>query len=171
MIAGHIKWTSYRTGQKPTIRIEHHKTGARHRPSPFLEERLPTGEIVRFYEEAEAVQAKLVRRGVPMILLEVEEGVSSPLLLWHAKDCPAHEKSNWPARRSSPWTPVGTGYDRTRWGGTDRGPRTRPICAPRPGKQFGMRQAHRCPDAFGDLEAPRPHAGEPSGNRRSECGI
>jgi hypothetical protein len=27
VIAGHIKWSSYRTGPKPTIRIEHHKTG------------------------------------------------------------------------------------------------------------------------------------------------
>src|SRR5712664_2500741 len=28
VVAGHIKWTGYRTGSKPTIRIEHHKTGA-----------------------------------------------------------------------------------------------------------------------------------------------
>jgi len=27
-VAGHIKWTGYRTGPKPTIRIEHHKPGA-----------------------------------------------------------------------------------------------------------------------------------------------
>ena len=26
VVAGHIKWTGYRTGSKPTIRIEHHKT-------------------------------------------------------------------------------------------------------------------------------------------------
>ncbi|MGY3591479.1 hypothetical protein ACVIGB_008941 [Bradyrhizobium sp. USDA 4341] len=76
VIAGHIKWTGYRTGQKPTIRIEHHKTGAV--IDHPLEERLPTGEIVRFYEEAEGVLAKLVRRGVPMILREIEEGVSKP---------------------------------------------------------------------------------------------
>jgi hypothetical protein len=28
VVAGHIKWTGYRTGSKPTIRIEHHKPGA-----------------------------------------------------------------------------------------------------------------------------------------------
>jgi hypothetical protein len=27
VIAGHIKWSGYRTGPKPTIRIEHYKTG------------------------------------------------------------------------------------------------------------------------------------------------
>ena len=27
VIAGHIKWTGCRTGPKPTIRVEHHKTG------------------------------------------------------------------------------------------------------------------------------------------------
>lgn len=36
-----------------------------------LEERLASGEVVKFYEEAEAVLAKLTRRGVPMILREI----------------------------------------------------------------------------------------------------
>lgn len=76
VIAGHIKWTGYRTGPKPTIRIEHHKTGAV--IDHPLEERLPSGEVVKFYEEAEGVLAKLTHRGVPMILREVEEGVSKP---------------------------------------------------------------------------------------------
>ncbi len=62
VIAGHIKWGGYRTGPKPTIRIEHHKTGAV--IDHPLEERLATGEVVKFYEEAEAVLAKLTRRGV-----------------------------------------------------------------------------------------------------------
>ncbi|MGL3214243.1 hypothetical protein [Bradyrhizobium sp. BR 1433] len=57
VIAGHIKWTGHRTGSKPTIRIEHHKTGAV--IDHPLEERLASGEIVRFYEEAEGVLAKL----------------------------------------------------------------------------------------------------------------
>ncbi len=69
VIAGHIKWAGYRTGPKPTIRIEHHKTGAV--IDHPLEERLATGEVVKFYEEAEAVLAKLARRGVPMILREI----------------------------------------------------------------------------------------------------
>jgi hypothetical protein len=76
VIAGHIKWTGYRTGPKPTIRIEHHKTGAV--IDHPLEEKLPDGTIVRFYEDAEAVLAKLTRRGIPMILREVEDGVSKP---------------------------------------------------------------------------------------------
>jgi hypothetical protein len=76
VIAGHIKWTGYRTGPKPTIRIEHHKTGAV--IDHPLEEKPLKGPVVKFYEEAEAVLAKLKRRGIPMILREVEEGVSKP---------------------------------------------------------------------------------------------
>jgi hypothetical protein len=76
VIAGHIKWTGYRLGPKPTIRIEHHKTGAV--IDHPLEEALPDGTVVRFYEDAERILAKLSRRGVPMILREVEEGVSKP---------------------------------------------------------------------------------------------
>ena len=43
-----------------------------------LEEKLPDGSIVRFYEDAEAILANLKRRGIPMILREVEEGVFKP---------------------------------------------------------------------------------------------
>lgn len=71
VIAGHIKWTGYRTGPKPTIRIEHHKTGAV--IDHPLEETLPDGAVVKFYEEAEGILAKLTRRGVPLILREVKE--------------------------------------------------------------------------------------------------
>jgi hypothetical protein len=76
VIAGHIKWTGYRTGPKPTIRIEHHKTGAV--IDHPLEEKLKGGTIIKFYEEAESILAKLTRRGIPMILREVEEGISKP---------------------------------------------------------------------------------------------
>jgi hypothetical protein len=72
VIAGHVKWTGYRTGPKPTIRIEHHKTGAV--IDHPLEEVLPDGSVVKFYEEAEGVLAKLTRRGVPLILREVKVG-------------------------------------------------------------------------------------------------
>src|SRR5262249_12723791 len=34
--------------------------------------------IVKFYEEAEAVLARLPRRGLPMILREVREGITKP---------------------------------------------------------------------------------------------
>jgi integrase len=70
VIAGHVKWTGYRNG-KPTIRVEHHKTGA------IVDHPLEAdGE--KFYADAEEVLAKLPRRGVPMILREVEEGKSKP---------------------------------------------------------------------------------------------
>ncbi|UPT95016.1 hypothetical protein J4G48_0038160 [Bradyrhizobium barranii subsp. apii] len=111
VIAGHIKWTGYWAGQKPTIRIERHKTGAV--IDHPLEERLPTGEIVKFYEEAEAVLATLVRRGAPMILRKVEEGVSKPYSFsGMQKGCPAHEKGNWPAEGVHPGRLPSQGYDR-----------------------------------------------------------
>jgi integrase len=75
VIAGHIKWTGYRA-YKPTIRIEHHKTGAI--IDHPLEEKLPDGTVIKFYEEAEEVVAHLPRRGVSMILREVEPGISKP---------------------------------------------------------------------------------------------
>jgi hypothetical protein len=76
VIAGHVKWSGYRTGPKPTIRIEHHKTGAV--IDHPLEEILPDGSIVKFYEEAEAVLARLTRRGVPLILREVKVAKAEP---------------------------------------------------------------------------------------------
>jgi hypothetical protein len=75
VIAGHIKWNGYRH-QKPTIRVEHHKTGeAVDHP---LEEVMPDGTLVKFYEDAEEIIAKLPRRGIPMVLREIEEGKSKP---------------------------------------------------------------------------------------------
>jgi hypothetical protein len=76
VIAGHIKWAGYRTGPKPTIRIEHHKTGAV--IDHPLEEILPDRTVIKFYDDAEAILAKLTRRGIPMILREVEDGISKP---------------------------------------------------------------------------------------------
>jgi hypothetical protein len=63
-------------GPEPTIQIEHHKTGAT--VNHPLEERLDDGSVVRFYEDAEAVLAHLTRRGIPMILREVEDGKAKP---------------------------------------------------------------------------------------------
>lgn len=76
VIAGHIKWSGYRAGPKPTIRIEHHKTGAV--IDHPLEEKLPDGTVIKFYEDAEAVLSRLTRRGIPMILREVEEHLAKP---------------------------------------------------------------------------------------------
>jgi hypothetical protein len=75
VVAGHIKWTTYRNN-KPTIRVEHHKTGEI--VDHPLEEELPDGMIVKFYEDAEEVLSHLKRRGVPMILREAEDGIYKP---------------------------------------------------------------------------------------------
>jgi hypothetical protein len=76
VLAGYLRWSDYRSKEWPSaIKIEHHKTGAViWHP---LEDH--TGnDIVRFYEEAEAVLGHLPRRGVPMILRQVKEGVTKP---------------------------------------------------------------------------------------------
>src|SRR5262245_24713602 len=67
VVAGHIKWSGYRTGPKPTIRIEHHKTGE-------IVDHPLEADGVKFYEEAEEVLSRLSRLGTPMILYEVEPG-------------------------------------------------------------------------------------------------
>ena len=76
VLAGYLRWTDYRSKEWPSaIKIEHHKTGAIvWHP---LEELTDAG-IVKFYEDAEAVLARLPRRGVPMILREVREGMTKP---------------------------------------------------------------------------------------------
>src|SRR5262245_33261131 len=64
IIGGHVTWPGYRGGAAPDqIRILHHKTGAvvLHPLSDPT-----TGEL--FYADAEAVLARLPRRGVPMVL-------------------------------------------------------------------------------------------------------
>jgi hypothetical protein len=76
VLAGHIKWSGYRTGPTPTIHIKHHKTGAV--VVHPLEERLPDGSIVRFYEDAEKILSHLKRRGIPMILREIGDGNAKP---------------------------------------------------------------------------------------------
>jgi hypothetical protein len=76
VVAGHVRWPGYRPAGKSTIQIEHHKTGAVIEHP--LEERLEDGSIIKFYEDAEDVLSKLTRRGIPMILREVEEGKSKP---------------------------------------------------------------------------------------------
>jgi integrase len=69
VLAGYLRWTDYRSKEWPTaIRIEHHKTGELvWHP---LEETV-ANVTTKFYEDAEAILAKLPRRGVPMILREV----------------------------------------------------------------------------------------------------
>jgi hypothetical protein len=63
VLAGFIRWTDYRGREAPTsIRIHHHKTGA------VVLHPLQDGDGTQFYADAEAVLAKVPRRGVPMIL-------------------------------------------------------------------------------------------------------
>ena len=70
VLAGILRWPDYRGEKWPyAIKILHHKTGATvWHP---LEE-TSGGATVQFYAEAEAVLAKLHRRGVPMILREIK---------------------------------------------------------------------------------------------------
>ena len=49
VIAGHIRWSSFRTGPKPTIRIEHHKAGE------IVDHPLEDDDV-KFYAEAEGQQ-------------------------------------------------------------------------------------------------------------------
>jgi hypothetical protein len=70
VLAGVLRWPDYRGKEWPNaIKILHHKTGATvWHP---LEDTVD-GTIVQFYPEAEAILAKLPRRGVPMILREIK---------------------------------------------------------------------------------------------------
>jgi hypothetical protein len=76
VLAGYLRWSDYRSKEWPSaIKIEHHKTGVVvWHP---LEEKTKAG-IVKFYEDAEAVLARLPRRGVPMILRQVKQGITKP---------------------------------------------------------------------------------------------
>jgi len=66
VLAGYITWAGYRGREHPTaIRIEHHKNGQT--VLHPLEEAIGA-ERVLFYPDAEAVLARLPRRGVPMVL-------------------------------------------------------------------------------------------------------
>jgi hypothetical protein len=71
LIAGHTKWAGCQSGPKPTIRIEHPKTGA------IIHYPLET-DGVKFYAGAEGVPAKLPRRGIPMALRELKDGNAKP---------------------------------------------------------------------------------------------
>jgi hypothetical protein len=77
ILAGFVRWPDYRGREAPNaIRVVHHKTGAV--VLHPLEETIagPSGhsERVLFYGDAEAVLAKLPRRGIPMILHQTRDG-------------------------------------------------------------------------------------------------
>jgi hypothetical protein len=73
VLAGYLRWSDYRSAEWPSaIKNEHHKTGA------VVWHPLEDGDGTFFYSDAEEVLAKLPRRGVPMILRQVSEGVTKP---------------------------------------------------------------------------------------------
>ena len=76
MLAGYLAWPDYRGKDAPNaIKITHHKTGAViWHP---LEETTGQG-TVKFYGDAEAVLARLPRRGVAMILKVRRDGITEP---------------------------------------------------------------------------------------------
>jgi hypothetical protein len=76
VLAGYLAWPDHRPKDAPTaIRIVHHKTGATvWHP---LEEQTDEG-TVQFYADAEAVLARVPRRGIPMILKSKPDGSAVP---------------------------------------------------------------------------------------------
>jgi hypothetical protein len=76
VLSGYLAWPDYRGQQAPSaIKITHHKTGAIvWHP---LEENTDLGPV-KFYGEAEAVLARLPRRGVAMILKASRDGCAEP---------------------------------------------------------------------------------------------
>ena len=76
VLAGYLAWPDYRGQDAPNaIKITHHKTGAViWHP---LEETTDEG-TVKFYGDAEAVLARLPRRGVAMILKAARDGITKP---------------------------------------------------------------------------------------------
>jgi hypothetical protein len=91
VLAGYIRWTDYRGRDAPTaIRITHHKTGAvvLHPLEETVVGESGKSERVLFYADAEAILAKLTRRGIPMILHptrdKIEDGKPRPTKLYSA---------------------------------------------------------------------------------------
>jgi hypothetical protein len=166
VIAGHIKWTGYRPAGKATIQIEHHKTGAVIEHP--LEEVLDDGSIVKFYEDAEEILSHLKRRGIPLILREVEEGKSKPYSFSGMQKIVQR-------MRKDIGLPLEFTLDACRHGGmteleeaelTDG--QGRAVGSPDQRKLCRVREADRAADPVRDQEAPRSLAGEPSGNIYSE---
>jgi hypothetical protein len=78
VLAGYIRWTDYRGREAPNaIKIFHHKTGAvvLHPLEEVVTDPIGRSERVLFYADAEAVLAKVPRRGIPMILHETRDKI------------------------------------------------------------------------------------------------
>lgn len=63
VLGGYVRWTDYHPGR--SIRVEHHKT--REAVTHPLAEATAAGQVP-FYAEAEAILARVPRRGVPIVL-------------------------------------------------------------------------------------------------------
>jgi len=162
VIAGHIKWSGYRTGSKPTIRIEHHKTGE------IVDHPLEDDDV-KFYEEAEEVLSHLKRLGTPMILYEVEEGKAKPFgfsTMQH-KVQRMRVKLGLPSHFTFDACRQGR-HDRARGGRADRQTGARAVSTPDAAELHRLREAHREARARGDSQEARAQAGERNGDRRSE---
>ena len=105
VLAGYLAWPDYRGKDAPNaIKITHHKTGAViWHP---LEETTGQG-TVKFYGDAEAVLARLPRRGVAMILKVRRDGITEPF--------DRHEMAKIVRRIRDPLARSGALSKRSRW--------------------------------------------------------
>jgi hypothetical protein len=171
VLAGVLRWPDYRSSDWPNaIKILHHKTGATvWHP---LEDTVD-GTAVQFYPEAEAVLAKLPRRGVPMILREIKtrNGV-----VFKPYSYSGFEKIVQQLRKGNRWfaEPLyarrlpARWHDRVRGSRVDR--RTRPRAV---GAQDGAGVSRLCERnlgtrVVGDTKTPCAQAGERNGDKHSE---
>lgn len=80
VLAGYVTWNDYRGPKAPTqIRIEHHKTGEM--VLHPLEE-ISEGERTLFYEEAEAVLAKVPKLGLGIVMRARSKASGKPPQKW-----------------------------------------------------------------------------------------
>ncbi|UPJ56010.1 hypothetical protein [Bradyrhizobium sp. 192] len=78
VVAGYITWADYRAPSAPSIiKVAHHKTGTI-APHPLEETDEDTGEVRLFYADAEEVLARLPRRGLAMVLMDIGDGKARP---------------------------------------------------------------------------------------------
>jgi hypothetical protein len=132
-------------------------------------EKLEDGDF-KFYAEAEAVLSHLKRRGIPMILREIEDGKSRPysfsgmqkIVQRMRKEIGLPKEFTLDACRHGGMTELEeaelTEGQRRALGASH----TRELC--------GIREANRGPYVVGYEQAACAHAGEPTGNKRSERG-
>ena len=170
VLAGHIRWTDYRGRDAPSaIRITHHKTGA------VVLHSLDDPDGTHFYADAEAVLAKVPRRGVPIVMHDArgktEDGKAKPAAPYSASGmAKLVQRLRQVAKLSQTFS-----LEACRHGGmTER--EEAELTDGAPGTHLEgirrLREAHHDARARRDQEAPRAPAGnsqcERHGNRISE---